>query len=90
MSYLAMRGDKPGLLFHWNDQTPLNKTKYFQHVQSAHKSANLPAHLYAGHSFRIGAATTALTAGVEDFTVQTLGRWQSSSYLLYIRTNPER
>ena len=47
--------------------------------------ANLPADIYAGHSFQIGAATTAASAGIKDSTIQTLGRWQSSSYLLYIR-----
>ena len=88
MSYLALRGDKPGPLFHWKDQIPLSKTKFVEHVRSALMLANLPAHLYAGHSFRIGAATTAATAGVEDSTIQTLGRWQSSSYLLYIRMDP--
>ena len=50
--------------------------------------ANLPADKYAGHSFRIGAATTAASAGIEDSTIQTLGRWQSSSYLLYVKLDP--
>ena len=87
-SYLSLRGDQPGPLFQWKDQTPLSKTKFVEHVRLALTSANLPAHLYAGHSFRIGAATTAATAGVEDSTIQTLGRWQSSSYLLYVRLDP--
>ena len=45
---------------------------------------------YAGHSFRIGAATTVAMAGLEDSAIQTLGRWKSSSYLLYIRMNPQQ
>ena len=57
-------------------------------VRKALLSADLPAHLYAGCSFRIGAATTTATARIENSTIQTLGRWKSSSYLLYIRLNP--
>jgi len=46
---------------------------------------------YAGHSFRIGAATTAAVMGLEDSAIQTLGRWESSlvsSYKRYIRQDP--
>ena len=57
-------------------------------VRKALLSANLPAHLYGGCSFCIGAATTAAATGIENSTIQTLGRWKSSSYLLYIRLNP--
>ena len=85
LSYLAILGNSPGPLFHWQNKTPLSKPKFVEHVRQALLSANLPAHLYAGHSFRIGAATTAAAAGIEDSTIQTLGRWKSSSYLLYIR-----
>ena len=33
----------------------------------------------------IGAVTSAALAGVEDSTIQALGRWQSSAFLQYIR-----
>jgi len=88
LAYLSWRGDAPGPLFIWENDRPLSKTKFVDHVRQALLSAGLPAHLYAGHSFRIGAATTAAAAGIEDSTIQTLGRWHSSSYLTYIKLNP--
>ena len=44
---------------------------------------------YSGHSFRIGAATTAAQAGLEDSVVKTLGRWESAAYQQYIQTPRE-
>ena len=83
------QGGKPGPLFQWQDGTPLTKSKFVENVRAALTRVGLPASDFAGHSFRIGAATTAATAGIEDSTIQTLGRWQSSSYLLYIRLEPQ-
>ena len=40
---------------------------------------------YAGHSFRIGAATMAAACGVPVDTIKTLGRWKTQAYQLYVR-----
>ena len=75
-SYLSLRGDQPGPLFQWKDRTPLSKTKFVEHVLLHSSSIRRP-------QFRIG-------AGVEDSTIKTLGRWQSLSYLLYVRLDSPR
>lgn len=49
----------------------------------------LAASDYSGHSFRIGAATSAANAQVEDHLIKVLGRWHSDSYSRYIHTSRE-
>ena len=44
---------------------------------------------YSSHSYWIGAATSAVAAGLSDHLVKTLGRWRSSAYQGYIRTSPQ-
>ena len=90
LSYLAKRGNKPGALFLWADGSPLSKSKFVEEVRLALNKAGLPAKDYAGHSFRIGAATSAATVGIQDSAIQILGRWKSSSYQLYIRSAPHQ
>ena len=84
LDYLARKGNKPGALFQWQDGTPLFKTWFVDAVRQALTAAHFPVKDYADHSFRIGAATTATMAGLEDSVILTLGRWKSTSYKLYI------
>ena len=88
LNYLALRGNSPGPLFQWENGAPLAKPKFVSEVRAALLAANLPAHQFASHSFRRGAATTAAMAGIQDSTIQMLGRWKSAAYLLYIKMHP--
>ena len=55
-------------------------------VRQALEQAGVHPAGYSGHSFRIGAATTAAQAGLDDSTIKMLGRWESAAYQRYIRT----
>ena len=88
LEYLALRGNSPAPLFRWEQGTPLAKPKFVEEVRVVLSAANLSAHQFSGHSFKRGAATTTAMAGIQDSTIQTLGRWKSSAYLLYIKLHP--
>ncbi len=88
LSYLTIRGNCSGILFHFQDTTPLTKPKFTSKLRDLLRQAGLDNSFYAGHSFRIGAATTAAAKGIEDSLIQTLERWKSSAYLAYIRIPP--
>ena len=88
--YLMLRGDRKGSFFLDPDGKAVRKPWFVEQLRSILSSIGAPQHQYAGHSFRIGAATTAAMAGVEDSTIQALGRWHSAAFLQYIRTPKER
>ena len=89
LSYMVVRGNHEGQFFMFQDGQPLTKDKFVKHVRLALQAAGLPYSNFAGHSFRIGAATTAAAAGVEDSTIRTLGRWSSDAFHAYIRMPKE-
>ena len=90
LNFLKVRGTHPGPLFCRNSGAPLSKLRFVDCVRSALTKANLPADVFTGHSFRIGAATTDASAGICDSSIQSLGCWKSNAYLLYIRTEPQK
>lgn len=59
-------------------------------IRTALNSAGVDQQKYCGHSFRIGAATTAAARGIEDSVIKTLGRWESVAYLQYVRIPREQ
>jgi hypothetical protein len=90
MQYIDLRGNQAGPFFLDASHAVITKQRFVTRIRELLNSIGLPQHQYAGHSFRIGAATTAAAEGIEDSTIQTLGRWHSAAFLQYIRTPQTR
>ena len=90
LNYVARRGSRQGPFFLASTAQPLTKQEFVREIRTILATLGITDHEYAGHSFRIGAATSAAMAGVEDSTIQLLGRWQSSAFLRYIHTPQEK
>ena len=88
-AYMVQRGPSGGPFFRFADGAPLTKARFTERVREILQDAGLPYNHFAGHSFRIGAATAAANAGFEDSVIRTLGRWNSSAFQSYIRTPRE-
>lgn len=88
-AYVVRRGTAQGPFFCTAAGAALTKARFVEQVRSALTRAGIPLSGYSGHSFRIGAATTASQAGVPDSVIQLLGRWSSPAFLGYIRTPRE-
>ena len=86
LAYMAVRGAKPGPLFQFKDGRPLTRDRLISNVRVALDSLGIVSEHYSGHSFRIGAATTAAECGLQDSMIKALGRWESSAYQVYVRT----
>ena len=86
-AYMVVRGraEGPPPFFRFASGTPLLPELLVKHMRTALLPHGIDASQYLGHSFQIGAATTAAAIGVEDAMIKTLGRWQSSAYQLYVR-----
>ena len=89
LAYIAIRDASEGPFFRLASGQPLSKLKFVSSFRQALQAIGLPYQDFAGHSFRIGAATAAARAGIEDSVIRTLGRWNSATFLSYIRTPRE-
>ena len=86
LAYMALHTSTSGPFFSFEDGSALTKGRFVAKVRELLQEAGLDPALYSGHSFRIGAATSAAQAGLEDSTIRVLGRWSSPAFLVYIRT----
>lgn len=89
-AYLAVRGREPGPFFKFVSGSALTRDALVRQLRSALSQFDLDISQYSGHSFRIGAATTAAAVGLEDSLIKTLGRWRSTAYQLYVRLPRDR
>ena len=88
LGYMVLRGNRDGPMFLFANGDHLTRDRFVTQLRRALTTAGVDCRLYAGHSFRIGAATTASMCGIQDSLIKTLGRWESSAYTVYIRTSP--
>ncbi len=84
-AFLACRLPGPGPLFTHFDRSPLTTSEVNHVIRECTKTLGLPSELFSSHSLRIGAATSAAQNGVHDEVIQTMGRWKSAAYQIYIR-----
>lgn len=89
LNYLAVRPATPGPMFIFEEGVHLSRQKLVQSLNRYLAAAGIDPQFYKGHSFRIGAATTASALGIQDSLIQKMGRWTSDAFRLYIRTPPQ-
>ena len=89
ISFMLARGNAPGLLFTGKNGRYLTRDRFVTEIRKVLSAGGYKAQNYAGHNFRIGAATTVARRGLQDSLITMLGRWLSSAYTLYIKTPRE-
>ena len=84
--YLKVRGTTQGLLFQYPSGMPVLRADFNNVLRRALVFNNISPSTFKGHSFRIGAATTAAALGLSDSQIRQLGRWKSDAFKKYIRS----
>ena len=90
LDHLSVRESGPGPHFVFTDERTLSRQRFIDRVKEGLVKAGVDQKKYCGHSFRIGAATTAAANGVEDCIIKTLGWWESLAYLRYVNLPREQ
>jgi len=89
LAYLHHRNQRLARLplFVGEDGQALSAASLVKFTQSLITRANIPnAHLFLGHSFRKGGATSLHEAGHPDSLIKIMGRWASFAFATYIDT----
>jgi integrase len=88
LSYIQQRQPLSRMpLFVGHDGQALTTRALVNFTQNILDRANIPnAHLFLGHSFRKGGATSLHEAGHPDSLIKLMGRWASFAFATYIDT----
>ena len=82
--YLQLRGYKNGALYLLPNSKPITRNLFNKYLEKVIKDCNFNLKIKS-HSFRIGAATTAIENGYSNEQVQIMGRWRSNAFKKYVR-----
>ena len=83
--YLLLRKTASGPLFAIFDGSPISRKFFTEQLNLSLIWCDLDPKLYKGHSFRIGAATTAAAEGISEEKIRAMGRWSSDAVKKYFR-----
>ena len=83
--FLHARGTVQGPLFAYVDGTPMLRREFDFLLKHLLEFCGLSSQVFKGHSFRIGAATSAALRGESDAQIRAAGRWSSDAFRKYIR-----
>ena len=90
LAYLVRRKEGEGPLFRFEDGRLLTRPWLVREVKESLEEGGVDSTGISGHSFQIGAATTAAERGVEDSTIKDLGRWKSNVFQRYVRRDRKK
>jgi len=84
-NYINFRGRCPGPLFISSVNDPITLSMFRNVLRNLVIMCDLTPSRFTMHSFRIGACTQAVMAGVPQDKIMLMGRWRSNAYKRYIR-----
>ena len=84
-NYLSIKSPPPGPLFTFESGKPLTKADLTAQTRSLLSLAGLDSSEYAGHSYRIGAATSAASVNIPPWLIKVMGRWSSDCFERYVK-----
>ena len=78
-----------GPFFKYKSGENLTARRFTQEIRALLSQAGKNSLHYAGHSFCIGAATSAASANVQLWLIKSMGRWSSDCFERYIHTSDD-
>lgn len=84
--YMCLTKSKFGPLFQYRNGRFLTRHDFTTEVRNLLEKGGIKPSDYAGHSFRIGAATTAAAKKIPVWLIKSMGRWASNCYEMYVQT----